>query len=474
MSWIEDFAKFQEMEDDLGLFQASIQGVIFWERVRFQVHAAVGRRELGKSKSESSAKTGRSKLKRLISSIFRFRKNPLFSRKSDILFVCTSRRLRETDGHYWDIYTDPIIRELEPKPIALETHFENKHYTPARTERLLYLDFIEFLTHLKRKLRLSKIRFNAEESEILKRIQEEIQKRFDFHLDMISLVTRILEERKARLPLYRRMIKRIKPKIVVFTQSYGREDLIEACRSLGVNTAELQHGIINPFHAGYSFKGANKTKKNYPDYVLTWGDYWNTVTELPIPPENAISVGFPYFNIKRETYSSIPKKNQILFISQYTIGEKLSKFAADLSLISELDFEIVYKLHPQELSQWRESYPWLAASRTRVIDKPEAVLHELFAESTILVGVYSTAIYEGLAFGLQTFLVDAPGVELMTPLLESKHVKKVTSPAELMEYIDRNMVANALDVEYFFKSNAIKNIISFLKKLTIDEDDRKF
>lgn len=322
MSWIEDFAKFQEMEEDLDLFQASIQGVIFWERVRFQVHAAVGRRELGKSKSEAGAKTGRSKLKRLISSVFKFRKNPLFSRKSDILFVCTSRRLRETDGHYWDIYTDPIIRELEPKPIALESHFENKHYTPARTERLQYLDFIEFLTYFKRKLRLSKIRFNAEESQILKRIQEEIQKRFDFHLDMITLVTRILEEREARLPLYRRMIKRIKPKIVVFSQSYGWEDLIEACRSLGVNTAELQHGIINPFHAGYSFKSANKTKKNYPDYVLTWGDYWNTVTELPIPPRKCYQCGFPILQHKEGHILKYTKKESDTFhIPVYNRGE---------------------------------------------------------------------------------------------------------------------------------------------------------
>jgi hypothetical protein len=473
MSWIEDFKKFQEMEDDLGLFEASIQGVIFWERIRFQVHAAVGRRELGKSKSESSAQTGKSKLKRFMSSIFKFRKNPLLSGKSDLLFVCTSRRLREADGFYWDIYTDPIIRELESESIALESHFENKHYTPARTKKLLYLDFLEFLTYLRRKLRLSKIDFDTEEVEMLKRIQEEIQKRFDFHLDMTSLVKRILEERKARLSLYRRVIKRIKPKMVVFSQSYGWEDLIEASKSLGVHTAELQHGIINPFHAGYSFEGANKTKKNYPDYVLTWGDYWNTVTELPIPSEKAISVGFPYFNKKRELYSSIPKKNQILFISQYTIGEKLSKFAADLSLIPDLGFEIVYKLHPQELSQWRESYPWLAASPARVIDQPEAVLHELFAESTILVGVYSTAIYEGLAFGLQTFIVDAQGIELMTPLLESKYVKKVSSPEELSKFLLDREGSKTLDVDFFFKSDAITNIISFLKDFSLRENEKK-
>ncbi|MHA2150169.1 MAG: hypothetical protein ACXACG_09715 [Candidatus Thorarchaeota archaeon] len=470
MSWIEDFNKFQAMEDDLRLFKISIQGVNFWERIRFQVYAAVARRELGKSKVEPSVKRRRSRLKRLLSSVFKLRKNALFSPKSEFLFVCSARRLLEKDGFYWDIYTDPIINGLDSVPLALETHFENKHFTPARTEKLRYLDFIEFLTYLKRRLGFAGINFNDEEVELLKQIQEEIHRRFEFQMNILSLTKRMLEERKARLPHFKRMLKRIEPKVVIFAQSYGWEDLIEASKSLGIYTAELQHGIISPFQPGYSFVGEFRKKESFTDYLFSWGEYWNSVTEMPIPLENVISVGFPYINMKKESYSNIPKKKQILFISQYTIGEQLSKFAADLSKIPELEFEIVYKLHPQELSQWRESYPWLEASNVRVIDQPEAVLHELFAESTLLVGVYSTAIYEGLAFGLQTFLVDAPGIELMTPLLESEHAKKVSSPEGLMEYIVGSKGAKALDVDFFFKSDAVANIISFLKNLSYEDN----
>jgi hypothetical protein len=472
MSWIEDFNNFQEMEEDLRLFDASIQGVIFWERIRFQVYAKVGRRKLGKVKAEPSVKPGRSRLKRLLSSVFKIRKNALLSPRSDILFISTSRRLLEKDGYYWDIYTDPIIGKLDSVPLALESHFENRHYAPARTEKLRYLDFIEFLTYLKRKLGFSRIKFNIKEVELLNHIHDEIQRKFDFQLDMISLTKRILEDRKARLPLFKRMIKRIRPKVVIFTQSYGWEDLVEACKSLGIYTAELQHGIIGPFQPGYSFTGEVRKKESFTDYLFTWGDYWNSVAEFPIPSENVISVGFPYINMKKESYSSAPKKKQIIFVSQYTIGEQLSKFASELSKIPELEFEIVYKLHPQELSQWRKSYPWLDASNVRVIDQPEAVLHELLAESTILVGVYSTAIYEGLAFGLQTFLFDAPGIELMTPLLDSEHAVKVSSPSELMEYISGSKDMKALDVEFFFRSDAIANITSFLKNLVYDEEDR--
>ncbi|MHA2020322.1 MAG: hypothetical protein ACW96N_01285, partial [Candidatus Thorarchaeota archaeon] len=218
--------------------------------------------------------------------------------------------------------------------------------------------------------------------------------------------------------------------------------------------------------------GPSKKKDSFTDYLLSWGEYWNTVAELPISSKNVISVGFPYINMKRESYSKVVKKNQILFISQYTIGEKLSKFAADLSMIPEVEFEIVYKLHPQELSQWKESYPWLAASNVRVIDQPEAVLHELFAESLILIGVYSTAVYEGLAFGLETFLVNAPGIELMAPLLDSNHVKRVESPEELMGYISGSRSTKELVVDSLFKTEAIANIVNFIESFSSEEGGR--
>ncbi|MHA2424850.1 MAG: hypothetical protein ACXAEF_08685 [Candidatus Thorarchaeota archaeon] len=469
MSWIEDFTKFQELEDKLNLFDLSIQDVLFWERIRFQVYAAVGRRELGKSKAEPGVKSGRSRLKRLLLSIFKLSKNALFPPKSDVLMVCSARRLLEKDGLYWDIYTDPIIEAINPTPLAIETHFENRHYSPAKTEKLRFLDYIEFLSYVKRRLGFVKISLASEEVDILKQIEQEIENKYSFQLDMVTLTKRILEERKARLPSYRKMLKRARPKIVIFAQSYGWEDLIEASKSLGIPTAELQHGIIGPYQPGYSFAGKRK-KDTFTDYLFSWGDYWNEVAPLPIPPENVITVGFPYINMKKESYSDISKKKQILFISQYTIGERLSRFAAELSEIPELDYDIVYKLHPQELSLWRESYPWLAESRVKVIDQPAAVLHELFAESSISVGVYSTAVYEGLAFGLRTFLVDSPGIELMSPLLESEHVNKVSTPNEMMEYIIGSKSSKKLDVEFFFKVNATENIISFLKDRILVED----
>jgi hypothetical protein len=259
--------------------------------------------------------------------------------------------------------------------------------------------------------------------------------------------------------------------VVVLAQGYQWEDLIEVCKSLGIETVELQHGVIYPFHAAYSYEGDSRKKENFADYVLIWGDYWKSDVEYPISKNNVISVGFPYLESKKDSYPEVAKKRQIIFISQGNIGEPLSRFAVALNEEPNLDYGILYKLHPQEQIRWKEKYPWLASSAIEVVDSKRITLHELFAESMIQVGVCSTALFEGLVYGLQTYVVDAACVELMDSLVEQGVVEKVSTPEELLKCIREHDESKPLDVEQFFRKNAVENIMSFLDNLCQHSDD---
>ena len=461
MSFKDDYNKFQEMEEKLDLFNKVICGEKFWSLIRFQIYSSTFGRS-SSTVSTSAGKAGLGRLKRFIFSIFRWTRNPLLARKSQILFIFPGRRVLEKDGLWWDIYSDPIINNVEFSKTAIESPYKNKHYRPAITDGLRYTDLIEFLTLLKRKLGLAKIEFKQSELQLFTIIRNEIKVRYDVDVNVRSITRRVLEDRKARLPLYKRMINKIQPRIVVLAQGYGYEDLIEACNELRIPTVELQHGAINAYHVGYSFAGKIGIKKNFPDYVLTWGDYWSSAAEFPAEKSRIISVGFPYIESKKNLVSN--KKKQIVFISQETIGVALSMFAKDLSENVDLGYRIVYKLHPHERADWKIRYPWLVNSEIKVIDQPEILLHDLFAESTIQIGVYSTALFEGLAFGLRTFLVDTKGVEVMESLLSGGLVKKVSSADDLLRQIKETEPSAAFDYEYFFKSNALENISEFLDR----------
>jgi hypothetical protein len=83
-------------------------------------------------------------------------------------------------------------------------------------------------------------------------------------------------------------------------------------------------------------------------------------------------------------------------------------------------------------------------------------LYKLFAESETQVGVYSTAVYEGLAFDLDTYILDAPGSSRMEHLIEQGAASQVSSVEEFERILGEG--ESKFDVDYFFESNPIENI----------------
>ncbi len=462
MDWVEVYEMLSQIERQHDLFNLKIQDVLFWERVRFQVYSKIIREGTTTDSSHGGKKSNGSRIKRLMLSVFRVSKNPFLSPKSSIIVISSARR-KFQGGVWWDIYSDLLIDRMQDSIIAIESHFDNKHYSPAKTKNLRYFDFIEMRTYLKRILRRVKIKLTEEEYGKLEEIRTILKSTFGVSVNLISMTKRTLQERKARLPLFLKLLMKIEPEIVILTQGYGWEDLIEACKKLGVVTIELQHGVISPYHVGYSFP--NGTKKSFADYLFVWGDYWRTVADFPVDESRIISVGFPYLEMQKEEFRKHGDGDYILFISQDTIGEDLSKFAAKLSTQLDLDHEILYKLHPQEVHGWQEKYPWLLHTDINVIDRLDASLYELFSKSKVIVGVGSTALYEGLAFGLRTFIVDIKGAEIMNHIIQEGFVESVKSPEDLIGKLSDNKSRETFDTGFLFKSNAIENMISEIQRI---------
>ena len=463
----ELYEKLLQLEEDLDLFNQAMNGVLFWERVRAGIFFRIVQSTISGQPSSTARYSFLKKIKFYLSAIINLPRNPLLSRKKDVLFVGNERRLLREDGRWWDIYIDPVIDRLDASNVSVEHDYLLDHRTPAKTANLRRLDVLYFLANLKRALGFARVSLTTEERQLARQISVEVSKRFGADIDIGRTVQLTLEKRSANLGLYTRMLKRIRPKVVVIVVSYGKEDLIEACKALRIPTVELQHGVISPYHPGYAFQGDFRRKSTFPDYLLTWGDYWQKCTEYPLDADHIVSVGYPFIEEVKGKQVNVTKKKQILIISQERIGTLISQFAVKLSEIAELDYKIVYKLHPRECDNWRETYPWLADAKLEVIDTTDAILHKLFAESMIQLGVFSTAIYEGLSYGLDTYLIDAPGVEYLTPLLRTGQVRKVSSSEELFTLIDTQEASMPFDSEYFFRSNAVDNIIRFLRDLAL-------
>ena len=119
------------------------------------------------------------------------------------------------------------------------------------------------------------------------------------------------------------------------------------------------------------------------------------------------------------------------------------------------DHKIIYKLHPGEYETWRQNYPELVEASKRddfeVIDNSQTPLYKLFAESNYQVGAFSTAIYEGLMFNCKTFILDVPGVEYLSDLINKNYVFKITNSQDLIANLDE-FTPEDYDKNFFFKS----------------------
>jgi hypothetical protein len=299
------------------------------------------------------------------------------------------------------------------------------------------------------------------------KLQRTIRERFDVDIDVEFIISRTLQYRRIEIPFFRILLRLIHPKVIVLVTSYGKESLIEVAKSLGIPVIELQHGIISPYHPAYSFPNRKMAKSRFPDFLFTFGDFWNSNAEFPIEAERIVSVGFPHLDEEMELNSDVFSTDQILFISQWNIGHILSKFAVELSNEKELKRRIVYKLHPLEYPIWKDKYPWLADSDIEVIDRSDRSLYSLFAESEVIVGGFSTAIIEGLSFGLRTFLLDVPGIGHLENLVEKGYVRKITSIRDFLSSIEFEPTMPETKRMTFFRKKSRNRAAELIRKIAL-------
>jgi UDP-N-acetylglucosamine:LPS N-acetylglucosamine transferase len=466
--FVELCEMFFELENDLDLLNRRICDVCFWERVRFPVHGHL-RRSLVDStddKTATSSKDYLSGIRLLLSNCLV--RNPVFSPDADLLFYGTGRRKHLEDGQWWDIYHDPIMESLTEDCLMWERPYKLTHLTPSKTSNLRYVDMVEYTGTLLQKLGISTVSFSEDEISFLKTVENEISSRFGVDVPLLSMVEKDLSKRRVCIPMYRNLLNRASPFIIFMTVSYGgRETFVEACQLEGIPVIELQHGAISRYHMAYSFP--YDKKRVFPDYFFSFGDFWSELVDLPLPDERVYSVGYPYLEAEAKKYDGIKTNKQTVFISQGSIGKELSRFAVALNNRDDYENDIVYKLHPREYDSWQDDYPWLNNAKLRVVDSDDPPLYHLFAKSTAQVGVGSTAVYEGLNFGLDTYVLDIESENhKLKYLIDKGYAKLVRSPAELLDKQEIS-VDRCFDPEPIFNSEPIENITEALESIRTND-----
>ncbi|MCD4772338.1 MAG: hypothetical protein K8R41_03015 [Bacteroidales bacterium] len=448
--------KIFNLEEKYDLLNYQIDHVYIWQYIRFKIFNAISIQTKCYSIAHSKKVKANDILKAFPALFYHsLMHNPLTGNyhKDFLLFIDGKKILINNEKHA--IYSSFFLKDIDKnKYDIIEEPYFWKHYekTKSNQKNLDYIYFRSYFLNVFTKINLSEDNLN-----FIEKIENEINSYFSIKIDLKHFIVSGLKLFKNDYNYYKKILKKRKPKFVLLVFSYEkRKALIAACKDLNILSFEIQHGTVSKFHLGYHFPIVTKPLKYFPDYFISFGEFWRKNANFPIEDKNILIGGFPYFSIQKEMFSNTQKiEKQILFISQGTIGERLSELAFNVAKKLP-DFNIIYKLHPGEYNRWKNEYSYLLEfqnlENAQVIDNNKTNLYRLFSEASYLVGVYSTAIFEGMSFGTKVFIVDLPGNEYMNKIIELNLAVKIKTADEFVENLDL-FTNQEIQKNYFFNED---------------------
>jgi len=403
--------KFIRFEEKHNLFEYQLLGVNVWPIIRFRVYS-----KIYQIVNQTQYAHPKQSLKKAIPQIVKtffisIWKAPFFLGQRDVIIINHKRKIRNDEGYYECKYSEYLNSE---DCYVLEAPFNEIHPKPSKTtKQVVYIDLIINVSRIY-SIIASKRRLPNKDAEPILSLQSLIEKEFAVSItDFKGFVIRAILKHKALVVLWSYVLKRVKPKKAYVVVAYSDINMpfIEVAKDMGIRVIELQHGIMGDTHIAYNF--ASKSNLNwYPDEIWVWNDYWAASGKFPVSTENILSKGFPFLDrYKKSFVCQNDNKKQILIISQGPFSDKLIKIASELNdVLDSTKYNIGFKAHPSEVEACREKCNQLKQKGVNILE--ESNIYVLFRDSYCQIGVNSTALFEGLEFGLKTFILKTAGSEV--------------------------------------------------------------
>jgi len=446
MNILECTIKFQEMEMSHGLFELkTFDGIYFWDIVRYDVFYFIFRDNLNDKPKPNKVipnKSNRSKitegLKNLVGDFKYLHKN---TGKKYLFLKCSRNLINDKET---DIISADYLKIIGEDCFVIEIYGNSTGKNSFLNSVLRYKKKINILFKKK-----------AENYDIDKVINNTFK--LDLHLD--DFIASRVENFRIERSYYRKLLKKLKPKAAFFVQDSSQKALVYCCRELGKPSIELQHGIINNCHQGYSYPKAiekyNENEVVVPEVLFAFSDYW--INNVNYPVREAIAMGNTYYSIPN--CATLKNDKEITFISADIYEAKIEVYL-DYLLEKEADFKINLKLHPNQKGQIDEIAKKYSKYKNVKVYYNEINLHELFKTSKVVVLVTSTAAYEAIQFGCCVGIIRDDASFDIEDLFHHENVIVLDNPKDLFNK-DKKEIINTV----FFDEFSQENMKSFIKSI---------
>lgn len=466
---LNDFLEFERTED---LFSRKYKDVNYWQYIRCSVAKK-------KIRLKTRATTGDQVRKKknyfdelafLLKENFRDLKRGILLKQSDLLYL-DQQFTQYIDGEQVDPYFDfwkfdehfSIQRCYYGKGNAGKrcTEFAGIGIAAAKLSQGIQYHLSKMLPGLFS---------DAEEDRFMKGLCDKIYDRFHVMIskdEMIRSVRDVVIHHRVYGKYYRRLIKKVNPKVIIVVDHYENVlfPLYETAHKLHVPVVELEHGLISN-HEAYNYKDRTDEGKVLPDYLFTYGDFWNRYIQLPACM-HPIAVGNPYLDNQRRKYSGItPDENTIVFYSD-EIGIEQARFVIDFYKRNvQNGYHVCFKPHPREYPHMRELYSVFDEyPEIRIIPR-EMNLYELLAGAKHHVAAISTVLFEAAIFDVKRYVMYRPEwIQYIQPLIDMGLAKPFHNVEGLEGLLKEKECPDRSMIDFIWKRNARENALEALENI---------
>lgn len=466
--FIRSFTQF-EMDEELFFYR--VKGHCFWDYIRYDVfyNWVYKSKFFGykgdKKKSQSRFKKAFRLLRESFLSILYWLQLSLRKTKSYDIIIYNYDRNRLTEGKWVNPHFYPIVESLSKKysvllidPSEFKWDVENNYPCDVLRYRPYYL-----LDSIKDKF----LKYSTSEKKLFDELKNKLEQKFQSNFNIRNIAKNCYSFQIISFKRWTLIFKKYKPKLFLFSDTGNNKGMIEAASTLNVKSINMQHSLLSESNILYHYHKSMSRKLTpaLPQYLFTFGPYWRQECRLPIIVKE---VGFPLFdwNHKITTQRLASKKittdkNAILIISDSFFSKDDFVHVALTLARSFPGFTIYYKLRPDDYYQWQERYPeeFQVLPNLKVIDNDETPFYDYFVRSSYQVGINSTALFEGIAFELTTFILKKGWYEEMTRAIQDDHVILVKDAEEIVSHIQNGKkILNTLNCQELFLENCVSNV----------------
>ena len=340
--------------------------------------------------------------------------------RGDICLMLSGRGLAEVNGLWVNPFNDALYDAMPARSFLFEDHFAWHYPAPRRSTKVRYHTPYQAVAALrgrfagKNELRLA----DAVLDIVVARARTHLD--WSISADQHARFRYFLASKIAAMPMmfdiYRRLLKRSGVRLLIKEEAcYGPSAVvISAARSLGIRTAEYQHGAITRGHDSYNVAPAMHRSIHYrntlPDSLLFFGAWWADQVDLPL---QKLVIGSP---VKTPAPDTLETRNRetVLVLGDGIDTITYLRFSQHLAIaLAPAGLRVLFRPHPLE----RAALKHLRADEAVNIDIDSSPdIYVSLSGARAVIGEASTGLFEAMGLAERVFVWHTDKAQFKLPV----------------------------------------------------------